>query len=170
MHLEPYDSPTFLTQKDKYMFGLSLPELMIALGVAGLWFLVLLVLPIGAMFRIVLVVPTTGVTLMILFVKVSGLSIPNFIVLSIVRMFKRPVFEESREMLIGGESSWLELQRQRSAGRSRFSFLRRGRNMVAIPESRQVELKADIDRQVTEGAVAAERMARDAIRTFVKGH
>ena len=169
MHLEPYDSPTFLTQKDKYMFGLSLPELVVALVVAGVWFLILLAIPIGAMFRIGLVVPTTGLTLVIFFVKISGLSIPKFIFLSLLRMFRRPSFEETRQVLLWGESSWLELQRQRSTGGSRFGFLKRGRSAVAIPEARQAELKADLDRQVTEGAVAAEQMARDALRAFMKG-
>ena len=43
--LGAYDSPTFLGQKDRYMMGLSLPELIIAMVIAGGWFLVTLALP-----------------------------------------------------------------------------------------------------------------------------
>ena len=169
MYLEPYDSPTFLAQKDKYMFGLSLPELMISLGVGALWFIVLLMFPIGAMYRIVLVLPVTGLTLAFLFVRIAGLSIPRFLFLSVLRTFRRPSFEETREGLLEGDAQWLELQRQRAESPGRFSFLNRGRRMAQLSDSQQAEVRAETDRQVNEGAVAAERMARDAIRTLLKG-
>ena len=38
MSLGSYDSPTFLGQKDKYMLGLSLPELMVSMGIGAFWF------------------------------------------------------------------------------------------------------------------------------------
>ena len=47
MALGSYDSPTFLGQKDKYLMGLSLPELLMAMGVAFGWFLVTLFFPIS---------------------------------------------------------------------------------------------------------------------------
>ncbi len=172
MHLEPYDSPTFLAQKDKYMFGLSLPELMIALGVAAAWFLVLLMFPIGVMFRLILVIPVTGVSLALLFVKISGISIPGYLTLSLVRMFRSPSYEESAESLLGGDPAWLALQEQRALGQSsRLSFLRRGKKMAgeAVTQEREAEIRAEASRQANEGAVAVERMARDAVRTLMKG-
>ena len=168
--LGPYDSPTFLGEKDTYVMGLSLPELIVAILIAGGWFLVTLSFPVGVLVRLVLVVPLTGVSMAFLFVRISGLTVPVYILLSLLRMFRRPSFEESRELLLRGEPAWLELQRERSEGRrSRFGFLRRGRRAVTLSESRQAELKADMDRQITEGAVAAEQWAMDAVRSIMRG-
>ena len=47
-----YDSPTFLGQKDKYLMGLSLPQIMVAMGVAAWWFFVSLTLPYSMITRI----------------------------------------------------------------------------------------------------------------------
>ena len=168
--LGAYDSPTFLGQKDRYLLGLSLPELIIAMVIAGGWFLVMLGFPLGIFLRLVVVLPLTGVSVAFLFVRISGLSIPMYLLLSLLRLFRRPSFEESRELLLEGEPAWLELRRQQQeGGRSRFGFLRRGRKAMTIPEARQAELKADMDRQITEGAVAAEQWAMDAIRSIARG-
>ena len=166
-----YDSPTFLGQKDRYMLGLSLPELIIAIVVAGGWFVVSLAFPVGILVRLLVVLPLTGISVAFLFARISGLSIPMYLLLSLLRMFRRPSFEESREILLEGGSAWLELRRQQQQGgnRSRFGFLRRGRKAVTIPEAQQAELKADMDRQITEGAVAAEQWAMDAIRSIARG-
>ena len=168
--LGPYDSPTFLGQKDRYLLGLSLPELIVAMLIAGGWFVVTLGFPLGILLRLVVVLPLTGVSVAFLFVRISGLSIPMYLLLSLLRLFRRPSFEESRELLLEGEPAWLELRRQQQeGGRSRFGFLRRGRKAMTIPEARQSELKADMDRQITEGAVAAEQWAMDAIRSIARG-
>ena len=169
--LGAYDSPTFLGQKDRYMLGLSLPELIIAIVVAGGWFVVSLPFSVGILVRLLVVLPLTGISVAFLFARISGLSIPMYLLLSLLRMFRRPSFEESREILLEGGSAWLELRRQQQQGgsRSRFGFLRRGKKAVALPEARQAELKADMDRQITEGAVAAEQWAMDAIRSIARG-
>ena len=76
MNLDYYDSPTFLGQKDKYLLGLSLPELMVAMAIGGGWFFVMLLVPLGMMFRLLLSSPLTGMSMLLLFVRISGLSIP----------------------------------------------------------------------------------------------
>ena len=165
-----YDSPTFLAEKDRYLMGLSLPELMITLGVAACWFGFVFLFPLGTVFRLLLVLALTGCSMIILFFRISGLTIPVYLLLSVVRLFRRPSYEETRELLLEGEPAWLELQRQRrEGGRSRFGFLRLRRRSVAIPEARQAELKADMDRQITEGAVAAEQWAMDVVRSVARG-
>ena len=172
MELGSYDSPTFLTQKDKYVMGLSLPELMMAMGVGAVWFVIALMIPVNMLVRFAIVIPVTGVSLMILFVRISGLSIPKLILLSLLRAFCKPSYEESRDLLLRGQFAWLEVQRVREEGgsSSRFAFLKRGKRALDIPEARQAELEADLGRQVTEGAVAAEQWARDVVRSITRGH
>ena len=78
-----YDSPTFLGQKDKYLMGLSLPQLMVAIGVAAWWFFVSLTFPYSTVTRILIMVPLTGASLALLFARISGLTVPMFVLLAI---------------------------------------------------------------------------------------
>ena len=171
MYMVPYDSPTFLNQKDKYMLGLSLPEMVIAMAIGGGWFILLLFFEMDMVLRLVLLVPCTGITMAFIFARIAGLLIPMYFLLSIVRIFKRPSFEEVQDYVVQGEPAWLELQRQRAEGtNSRFHFLKRGRKLAeSVPEARKAELKAEMDKQVTEGAVAMEHWARDAVQSVLKG-
>ena len=166
-----YDSPTFLGQKDKYLLGLSLPELMVAMGVALVWFIVSLMFPYGILVRLAMVVPATGVSLFLLFGRIAGLSIPGYLWLMIVRSFSRPSFEEVPERLLEGDSVWLEAQRRRAEGGSRGGSLKFWKKKIPVisDEVRQAEMKAELDKQVTEGAVAAEQWVRDGVKAFVKG-
>ena len=171
MSLDYYDSPTFLGQKDKYLLGLSLPELMVAMAIGGGWFFVMLFVPLGMMFRLLLSLPLTGVSMLIMFVRISGLSIPAYLILSLVRVFRRPSYEETSQFILEGQPAWLELQRQNLERGSGLSWLLgRGRRAAAsMPEAQKAELKAEVDRQVTDAAVAAEGWARDAIRILARG-
>ena len=167
-----YDSPTFLGQKDKYLLGLSLPELMMAMGIALMWFIVTLMTPYGMLVRLAMVVPATGVSLFLLFGRIAGLSIPGYFLLMLVRSFSRPSFEEVPERLLEGDSVWLEARRRReeNAGKSRFSLGSIRKKVPAIDsEARRSEMKAELDKQITEGAVASEQWVRDGVKAFVKG-
>ena len=84
MPLGSYDSPTFLGQKDKYMLGLSLPQLMVAVGVIFFWFLVSLAFPYTTQVRLAIMTPLSSVTLALIFVRISGLSIPAYLGLTVL--------------------------------------------------------------------------------------
>ena len=168
MALGSYDSPTFLGQKDKYLMGLSLPELMMAMGVGFGWFLITLLLPFSTIMRLVVLLPLTGFSMALLFVRISGLSIPMFLMLALMRMFSKPSYEETSVLMLNGQSEWLESQEQKG---SKFGSMRkRKQKILSDNEARQAEMKAELDKQVTEGAAAAEGWIRDGIRTLVKGH
>ena len=167
--LGSYDSPTFLGQKDKYLMGLSLPELMLSLGVAFVYFILSLLLPYGTIIRLSLVAPATVVTLILLFGRISGLTIPSYAYLTVLRSFVRPSFEDTQELLLSGQSAWLEAQRERSKKSGFLPFFRKKGSVVMPDEVRQAEMKAEMDKQITEGAVAAEGWVRDGFRTLMKG-
>ena len=170
MNIDYYDSPTFLGQKDKYLLGLSLPELMVAMAIGGGWFFVMLFVPLGMMFRLLLSLPLTGVSMLILFVRISGLSIPAYLLLSLVRLFRRPSYEDTSQFILEGQPAWLQIQQQNLEKGSGFlRLLGRGRRAASIPEVQKAELKAEVDRQVNDAAVAAEGWARDAIRILARG-
>ena len=169
--LGSYDSPTFLGQKDKYMLGLSLPELMISMGIGAFWFFLMFLIPVGFLIRAAIALPLTGASMSLLFVRIAGLSIPGYLLLSLVRLFRRPSYEEVQEFVLGGAPAWLDLERQKGEKNSRlFGLVRKGRQVAAsVPEAQRAEIRAEMDRQLTETAAEAESWARDAIRSLVKG-
>ena len=173
MSLGYYDSPTFLGQKDKYLMGLSMIELMISMGVAFFWFILSLLIPGGFLVRLLVTLALTGASMSILFVRIYGLSIPSYIFLSILRLFRHPSYEEGRDSVLEGDPAWLDLQLQRQdrEGNPRLlGLLRRGREAASsVPDARRAEMRAEMDRQANSAAAAAEGWARDAIRSLFRG-
>ena len=71
--------------------------------------------------------------------------------------------------MLAGQAQWLESQQRRESGSKFGGFLGRKKKLMADTEVQQAELRAEVDKQVTEGAVTAEQLIRDGIRTMVKG-
>ena len=86
-----YDSPTFLSQKDKYMAGLTLPQLMVCMVIAVFVFALTLMLPFGFLVRLMFVIPGTGLGAFLAFGKIFGLSVPMFSITAILFPFRSPV-------------------------------------------------------------------------------
>ena len=122
-----YDSPTFLGQKDKYLMGLSLPQIMVAMGVAAWWFFVSLTLPYSMITRILIMVPLTGASLTLLFARIAGLTVPGFVLLSVKSLFSRPSFEEVDALVMNGDPDWVIMQRQKAEGGGGFLARIKGR-------------------------------------------
>ena len=168
MAIGSYDSPTFLGQKDKYMMGLSLPQMMGAVAVGFCWFLVTLIFPYSTPVRLAMVASLTGVTLALLFVRIAGLTIPVFLILSFLRLFSKPSYEETSEFLLDGRPEWLESERLKMDKGSRRQGRRQRAQELGL-DAKQGELRAEVDKQVTAGAVAAEQWVRDGVRILMKG-
>ena len=171
MSLNVYDSPTFLGQKDKYLAGLSLPQLMILIAVAFTVFIFTLLLPFGFMFRLLIVVPVTGVSGVLLFGQIAGLTIPSYLFHAVSGIFSCPSYEEHQLLLLNGGPVWLEAQGG-GGTKKRFGFLRRRKNQVTdsyAMEQQVSELHAEFDTKMVEGSVAVERMVRDSVRTLLRG-
>ena len=166
-----YDSPTFLGQKDKYLMGLSLPQLMVAIGVAAWWFFVSLTFPYSTVTRILIMVPLTGASLTLLFARISGLTVPMFVLLAIKGLFSKPSFEEVDVLVMNGDPDWVMLQRQKSVNPGFLARIKGRRSALNTMESqaKQSELRADVDKQVVETSKAAEQWVRDGVNTLIKG-
>ena len=171
MPLSSYDSPTFLGQKDKYLVGLTLPQLMMGLGVGFVWFMFTLMLPFEMLVKLCLMMPATGLTLIFLFVRVWGLSIPKLVLLSLHRSMVKPMYEEFRELVLLGAPEWVEEQQKKASRKGLRDRFKRKAAAMREPEveARRAEVKAEVDRQVTEGAVVVEEWVRDGVSGFLKG-
>ena len=174
MPLSVYDCPTFLGQKDKYLAGLSLPQLMAGIGVGFVWFLISFLMPYSVIVRMMVVLPVTGATMALMFVRVAGLSVPMYLILGLQRMLSKPSYEAMGSLVVWGDEEWLEGQRMKAEAR-RSSKSRRlipfGKNRIdkVDLEARKSEMHAEVDRQVAEGSMAMESWVRDGVRTLVKG-
>ena len=177
MSLTNYDSPTFLAEKDKYMMGLSLPELLVCMVVCAMWFVMCLLLPYSTVIRMVVTVIGALVTILLIFVKLSGLNILVYLALTLVGIFSKPGYEDTPRNMLQGDPSWLDSQAVAAENRSRgrFAFLRRRKAQVkeqmhrTETQDRVHEVESEVQRQALEGAMGAEQMVRDGIRSLVKG-
>ena len=174
MSLPNYESPTFLSQKDVYLAGLSLPQLMMLLMLAGVCFLFTLMLPYGMVVKLGVTVALTVVSGVLLFGKVSGLSIPKYAFLSLVRMVIKPGFEERVDFLVAGDAAWLLAQEKRETARVTHAERARakvakGKNVVAKSERQQAELKAEVNKSVSATSMAVEQNAKGLLRSIFKG-
>lgn len=171
---DSYDSPTFLSQKDKYLFGLTLVQLMMLMGVGGFEFLLTFMLPLGSMVtRLLVLGPVVGLSAAVMFVRVSGVSLPAFLFLASTIKFRNGSYEATKNALLRGGAQWLAQREERAlAGGSRVGRLGRKRREIESKvdiDQRKAEIKADVDKAVVEGSMAAEQWARDGINTLLKG-
>ena len=182
MALPDYESPTFLGQKDTYMVGLTLPQLLASLTLGGVWFLFCLLLPYGMVVKLGAAGALTGLTVLLLFGRLAGMSVPGYLALSLARSFHKPGWEDLAEDAVAGDPDWLALREwraeraelARAAGKRRgmFSFLRgRGRQALeeVAPAERRSEVAVDLEKGVSDMSMALESNVRDAVRTLVKG-
>lgn len=166
---DAYDSPTFLSQKDKYLFGLTLVQLVMLLAVGGFYFLLSFMLPLGSMIsRLLVLVPALGVTAVFMFVRISGVSLPSFLFLAATIKLRNASYEATRDALLRGGVLWLA-QRELRAQKGRFGRKREELETAVDIDQRKAELKADVDKAVVEGSIAAQGWARDGINTLLKG-
>ena len=182
MSLSIYDSPTFLDQKDKYLMGLSLPQLMAVVGVAFTLFLFSMALPFGMIIKLSTVGVGTCVISVVMFVRLSGLSIPGYVVASVMAMIRKPVYEEHQILLLNGGLAWLESNSKKirggggseGSGKSFFSFIPfLGKSKIVSDEMAMKavasELQAELDNKMVQGAVAADQFVRDGVKVLFKG-
>lgn len=168
MPLDSYESPTFLGSKDKYLLGLSLPELFTVIAVAITWLVLSFMLPYGTLVRFIAAGVATVISSVLIFARVYGLSIPMCVFYFLKGLFVKPSYEEMRELLIGGNLVWLEQQEQ-SGKWYHFSFFRKKKSQYLDSEQGQtvrMEVQAEVSRSVNDSAVAVERGFRDAVKAI----
>ena len=168
-----YDSPTFLSQKDKYFMGLSMIQMLGMVAIGGISFLFSLMLPVGIFVRIALVVAATASMGVLVFGRIAGLSVPNYLMLMALSPLRRTVYEEDPEVLVAGSSEFLlaleekEARAKRERGESD-GWLARGREFATSDENaqRRNELKAEVNKGMVEGAQSLEGMVKDGFRNL----
>lgn len=172
-----YDSPTFLSQKDKYLLGLTLPQLMACMVIALFAFLISLSLPSGFALRLAFVVPATFLGSFLAFGRVYGLSIPAFLFTALTFPLRSPVYEAFQTSLLRGDLVWLARRAAAAAAREPKGVKglrsRAGQLSAAAgsyeAQSYKAELKSETGAKVDEGARSLERFVRDGIRSVFKG-
>lgn len=180
-----YDSPTFLSRKDVYLAGLTLPQLMGCMVIAVFAFIISLMLPFGIVGRLAVTLPLTVLGSFFAFGRVYGLSVPAFLLSALTFPLRSPVYEDELDSILHGDPLWLQRQTQRQAQRddefsetpegnepSRGVFARLTGAKDSIDpielEARKVEAKAEVSAKVDEGARTLERFLRDGIKAMFR--
>ena len=97
-----------------------------------------------------------------------------YVLLALQRLVSRPSYEALGSLVVWGDEEWLEGERMKAAAKNRRvgrRFFRFGKGGIQGDDvdARRSELHAEVDRQVAESSVAAERWVRDGVKTFIKG-
>lgn len=169
-----YDSPTFLSQKDKYFLGLSLVQVMGVVVIGMVLFILSLTLPFGLMLRIGFVAAGTAVGTILGFVRIAGLSVPGYMMLMLMAPLRRTVYEEDAEVLLVGSSEFLALleeresRQQASSGARGGNWVSKGRELATGDEmaARRGEIAVEVNKGMIEGAQAVEGMLKDGLRSL----
>lgn len=176
MYEEAYDSPTFLSQKDKYFMGLSMVQMLGVVVIAFVVFFLSLTFPGGMWMRVIVVAVGTLVVSVLVFGRIAGLSIPGFVFLMVTSPMRRTVYEEDSEVLLAGSSEFLAALEAKEAREGRGEprgdgWLARGRELVTGEETaeRRGEIRADLEKGMVEGAQSLEGMLKDGIRSIKGG-
>ena len=170
---QDYDSPTFLSQKDKYFMGLSMVQMLGVVATGGIMFVFSLMLPFGLIWRISCVVAgTIGVSVLV-FGRVAGLSLPNYLVLMGLSPLRRTVYEEDPEVLVAGSSDFLMALEEKEARAKKDrgendGWLARGRELATSEdnEQRRNEMKAELNKGMVEGVQSLEGMVKDGFKSL----
>ena len=172
--MDVYESPTFLSQKDKYFMGLSMVQMLGVIGIAFVIFFLSLMVPVGLVMRLIGVVIATLITSVLVFGRMAGLSIPGYLLLMLLSPLRRTVYEEEPEVLLAGSSEFLAVlaEKEARAAESRGDgWVARGRDFATSEdaENRRNEIKAEMNKGIVEGASTLEGMVKDGIRGLKGG-
>ena len=172
--LPPYDSPTHLGHKDKYLFCFSLPELIVCFGVVVGCFLFSLGFPYNLIGRALIALPLSAVIIFFIFFRKWGLPIPLCIYYTVTRLFKKPAYEDVPKHMLLGQPEWLANKDLIAAGGGGGikKFLPQGKRSQKMQQQltdNRGQMEAEAERRMEDSARAAEGIFRDLFRIIFKG-
>lgn len=168
-----YDSPTFLSQKDKYFMGLSMVQMLGVVVIAFVMFFLSLMFPAGMVYRVLAVGVGTLVTSVLVFGRIAGLTIPSYVWLMVTSPMRRTVYEEDAAVLLAGSTEFLaaleaKYEREHRGEVRGDGWLARGREMATGEETaeRRGEIRAEMEKGMVEGVQSLEGMMKDGLRSL----
>ena len=104
----PYDSPTFLSRKDKLLMGMTLQQFGIVFGGGFVWLMVALAVDQPLTNSLLMFGPAHGVTVAMLMIKPAGMSIPVYVILAVRSFVTAPVYHVETDVLRDGLQEWFK--------------------------------------------------------------
>ena len=77
--VEPYDSPTFLGNKDKLLLGMTIGQIGVFMGSGLLWLMIALAAEFSTLKSLLIFGPAHTLTVAFFMVKLSGLALPMYL-------------------------------------------------------------------------------------------
>ena len=77
--MEPYDSPTFLGNKDKLLLGMTIGQVGVFMGSGLLWLMIALAAEFSTLMSLLIFGPAHALTAALFLVKLSGMALPMYL-------------------------------------------------------------------------------------------
>lgn len=106
--MEPYDSPTFLSRKDKILFGMTLKQMGLVMGGGFCWLMLALSLDQSLMTSFLIFTPCHIVIVTCGLVRPGGVMVPVYFGLMLKSLVVSPVYSVATDELRGGLAEWFK--------------------------------------------------------------
>ena len=190
-----YDSPTFLSRKDKLLMGLTLQQFGIVFGGGFVWLMFALALDQSLITSLLTFGPAHIITVAFFLIRPAGMTIPVYLGLMLKAMITAPVYHVEAEGLRAGLPEWFKEQlaamAQEQAAGSAFSaqdvrassgvssrfvgallfFRRKAVEQATSNQAEEVRsiAKLEAEQRAGEAVQGAERSLRVMLRLLFKG-
>ena len=91
--MEPYDSPTFLGNKDKLLLGMTIRQIGVFMGSGLLWLMIALAAEFSTLKSLLIFGPAHALTVSFFMVKLSGLALPMYLLAMLSSLVASAVYQ-----------------------------------------------------------------------------
>ena len=106
--VEPYDSPTFLSRKDKILFGMTLKQMGLVMGGGFFWLMLALSLDQSLLTSFMIFTPLHLAIVVCGLVRPGGVMVPVYVGLMLKSFVTSPVYSVGSDELRGGLLEWFK--------------------------------------------------------------
>lgn len=190
--MEPYDSPTFLGNKDKLLLGMTIGQVGLFMGSGLLWLMIALAAEFSMVKSLLIFGPAHALTVAFVTVKLSGIALPMYLLAMLSSLVSSAVYHVDAAGAKEGLPDWFEaaqpaevaagdviiaqveedgVSSRRWLGTLRF-FRRKARASASSRFSQETRNLAGLEaeQRSNEAARGLQRSLRTMFRMVVKGH
>ena len=106
--MPPYDSPTFLGNKDKLLLGMTIGQVGIFVGSGAVWLLLALSFEFSMMMSLLIFGPAHAVTVAFMLVKIAGMAVPMYLMAMVTSWFASAVYHVDADRARQGLEEWFD--------------------------------------------------------------
>ena len=194
--MEPYDSPTFLGNKDKLLLGMTIGQIGVFMGSGLLWLMIALAAEFSTLKSLLIFGPAHALTVAFLMVKLSGIALPMYLLAMLSSLVASAVYHVDAVGAREGLPDWFDatapaeaaavdvlvaqveedgVSSRRWLGALRFFRRKAAATATATANSRVSQetrtlASLEVEQRSNDAARGVQRSLRTVFRMVVKGH